>query len=284
MGSNYRSIAITYLSVVIGVMVIISILGFNPDANAQSTIYSSVNKWGSLCILNGGYGCKDPDGTGPLSIGDGQFDVPIGTVVDSSRNVYVADTNNDRIQKFKLENPCPAGTQQIGVCFVKKWGSFGKGDGQLKHPNSVAVDSSGNVYVTDIHNHRIQKFQSDGDFIRKWGPHHCKIATGQDCTDPDGTGPLSVGDGQFFNPGGIEVDSSHKVYVVDSDNNRIQKFTNTGDFIQKWGSYGSGYNELTRPNGIDISPQSGHVFVADPFNNRIQEFGIIWLIPLFWPF
>jgi NHL repeat len=45
------------------------------------------------------------------------------------------------------------------VCFATKWGSHGSGDGQFIIPDGVAVDSSGNVYVADAFNHRIQKFQ-----------------------------------------------------------------------------------------------------------------------------
>ena len=53
--------------------------------------------------------------------------------------------------------------------FVTKWGNFGTGDGQFNRPRGVAIDSSGNVYVVDEQNHRVQKFSSDGAYITKWG-------------------------------------------------------------------------------------------------------------------
>ena len=53
--------------------------------------------------------------------------------------------------------------------FLLKWGSFGSGDGQFNFPNGVAVDPSGNVYVADAYNNRIQKFTGSGAFITKWG-------------------------------------------------------------------------------------------------------------------
>ncbi|MBI5195589.1 MAG: hypothetical protein HZA10_04635, partial [Nitrospirae bacterium] len=84
-------------------------------------------------------------------------------------------------------------------------GSYGSGDGQFWYPESVTVDSLGNVYVTDFYNHRIQKFTSDGVFITKWGSY-------------------GSGDGQFNNPSGVAVDSSGNVYVTELGNNRIQKF------------------------------------------------------------
>jgi DNA-binding beta-propeller fold protein YncE len=92
----------------------------------------------------------------------------------------------------------------------------------------IAVDSSGYVYVADIYNYRIQKFDADGNFITKWGS--------------EGTG-----DGQFYGPNGIAVDSRGNVYVADSYNNRIQKFDSNGNFITKWGSEGTGDSEFYYP-------------------------------------
>jgi hypothetical protein len=74
--------------------------------------------------------------------------LPRAVAVDTSGNVYVADTNNDRIQKFTSD-----GT------FLTTWGSEGSGDGQFDWPSGVAVDASGNVYVADRGNDRIQKFR-----------------------------------------------------------------------------------------------------------------------------
>ncbi len=78
---------------------------------------------------------------------DGQFFHPGAVAVDSSDNVYVADSTNHRIQKFDSD-----GT------FITKWGSRGEGDGQFTHPQRAALDSSDNVYVADGSNNRIQKF------------------------------------------------------------------------------------------------------------------------------
>ena len=95
---------------------------------------------------------------GEFGSGNGRFDYPYGIAIDDSDNVYVADTYNDRIQKFD-----PNGG------FLTKWGTSGSGDGQFSWPSMIAIDSSGNVYVSDWDNFRIQKFDPNGAFITKWG-------------------------------------------------------------------------------------------------------------------
>ncbi len=207
-------------------------------------VYAYINKWGSQ------------------GSGDGQFVYPHGIAIDSSGNVYVADSGNSRIQKFTSD-----GT------FITKWGTEGLGDGQFYEPTAVAVDSSGNVYVTDVSLHRIQKFTSDGTFIRKWGSECVfnSVPPGGGCVDPDGAGPLSLGDGQFNGPYGIAVDSSGNVYVTDSGNSRIQKFTSTGTFITKRAITVPGPGGSWSPFGIAID-SSGNVYVSDLSNNRIEKY------------
>jgi tripartite motif-containing protein 71 len=89
--------------------------------------------------------------------------------------------------------------------FITKWGSDGSENGQFNSPAGIAIDSSGNVYVADSGNNRIQKFTSDGTFITAWGSE-------------------GKGNGQFDSPAGIAIDSSNNVYVADFFNKRIQVF------------------------------------------------------------
>ena len=72
-------------------------------------------------------------------------------------------------------------------------------------------------------------------------------------------------------PISVAVDPSGHVFVSDEENNRIQKFSNTGDFIRKWGSHGTENGNFSEPFGVAVD-SSGNVFVADQFNNRIQKF------------
>ena len=137
--------------------------------------------------------------------------------------------------------------------FVTKWGSHGTGDGEFDHPCGIAVDSSGNVFVSDLRgNNRIQKFDSFGNFITKWGSY-------------------GTGDGEFEWPEDIAVDGSGNVFVVDTGNDRIQKFDSFGNFITKWGSCGTGDGEFRVPVGITVD-SSGNVYVSELANDRIQKF------------
>ena len=180
--------------------------------------------------------------------GNEQFDGPASVAVDSSGNVYVADTGNYRIQKFSTD----------GI-FLAKWGTEGSGDGQFDYPYGVAVDSSGNVYVADMNNDRIQKFGSTGTYLMQWGTS-------------------GSGDGQFNQTLGVAVDSSGNVYVADGNNHRIQKFSSTGTYLMQWGTSGSGDGQFGYYIRIAVD-SSDNVYVADNNYNtmgqslyRIQKF------------
>ena len=173
--------------------------------------------------------------------GDGQFWGPRGVAVASDGSVYVADSDNHRIQKFTSE----------GV-FVSKWGTRGSGDGQFERAYGVAAASDGSVYVADFGNDRIQKFTSEGVFVSKWGTN-------------------GTGDGKFRSPCGVAAASDGSVYVTDRGNHRIQKFTATGVFVSKFGTYGAGDGQFLWPRGV-AAASDGSVYVADLTNHRIQKF------------
>ncbi len=136
--------------------------------------------------------------------------------------------------------------------FVLQWGTPGSGNGQFYHPQGIAIDKGGNVYVADTSNHRVQKFSSDGIYITQWGTK-------------------GNGNGQFYNPYDITVDRSGYVYVMDASNHRVQKFSSEGSFITKWGTQGTGDGQFSYPLGISTDI-SGNVYVADTSNNRVQKF------------
>src|SRR5262249_17111995 len=86
---------------------------------------------------------------GSSGTGDGQFSGPHAVAADAAGNVYVADSVNNRIEKFTSAG-----------AFLTKWGSLGTGDGQVNFPTGVAADAAGNIYVADSANDRIEKFTS----------------------------------------------------------------------------------------------------------------------------
>ncbi len=178
---------------------------------------------------------------GSYGLSNGQFDLPYGVGTDASGNVYVADTGNDRIQKFTS-----SGT------YLTQWGSYGSGSGQFRTPVGVAADDSDNVYVTDYANDRVQKFTSSGAYLAQWGT-------------------LGSGNGQFNGPVGIATDDSNNVYVTDTYNTRVQKFTSSGAYLTQWGSAGTGAGQFNTPVGI-ATDAAGNVYVADEILSTVQKF------------
>ncbi len=77
--------------------------------------------------------------------------------------------------------------------------------------------------------------------------------------------------GQFSIPRGVAVDKDGNIYIVDSKNNRIQKFNGAGIFVLAWGKQGDKQSEFKEPCGIDIGPD-GNIYVADTWNGRVQVF------------
>jgi PKD repeat protein len=170
-----------------------------------------------------------------------------GIASDAAGNIYVADSGNERIQKFDS-----SGT------FITKWGQLGspseedEQNGNFSTPIDVAVDSAGYVYVADWGNHRIQMFDGSGNFVTKWG------ALGHS----DG--------GEFYKPEGIAAGAGG-VYVADTYNNRIQKFSSSGSYLGGWGSSGSGTGQFDLPRKLAVGA-TGNVYVGDSGNKLVQKF------------
>lgn len=127
--------------------------------------------------------------------GNGQFSSPFGITADAFNHVYVVDYGNNRVEEFTTE-----GT------YLRQFGSRGSENGQFSSPWSIDSDPrTGNLFVTDLLNQRVQVFTSLGTFLGKFGS-------------------AGTGNGQFSGPQGIAINSSGDVYVVDSNNSRVQKW------------------------------------------------------------
>jgi DNA-binding beta-propeller fold protein YncE len=189
----------------------------------------------------------------------GQLNYPAAAAVDeSSGDVYVADTLNQRVVRYDADGGflrmwgwgVDTGADAFEICTAAsvpcQKGKSG-GGGQLNVPLGIAVyadgGGTGSVYVADFNNHRVAQYDGDGTFVRTWGWGVDTGATAFEiCTAasaPCKAGSFGAGDGQFYNPRALDVDGSGNVYVLDKYNYRIQKFDGSGGYLDKWGSQGS---------------------------------------------
>jgi sugar lactone lactonase YvrE len=200
------------------------------------------------------------DGTGTAAT----FYVPTGVAVDSGGNIYVADTDSNVIRKI-----APGGvvTTLAGVSSLVGGSTDGTGSGaRFDGPSGVAVDSSGNLYVTDSGNDTIRKVTPAGVVTTLAG-------TAGNAGNSDGTGPAA----SFNDPTGIGIDSGGNLYVADTINNTIRKITPAGvvsTFIGDAGVPGSinGTGTVARfksPSAVAVDG-SGNVYVADTGNYLVR--------------
>lgn len=185
--------------------------------------------------------------------GPNAFDTPDGLALDAQGNLYVMDSGNNRVQKFDARGR-----------FITMWGAKGEGEGQFDCTQGlsegdfsrsicmIAVDRRGDVYVTDRGNARVQKFDSNGEFVAQWGGF--------------GSRP-----GDFDHPFGITVDRHGNVYVGDVGNGRIQKFDGTGAFLAEWGSRGNAEGQFSADLADLVVDDAGNVYVTDRANG-LQKF------------
>ena len=214
---------------------------------------------------------------------NGQFKYPRGVAVDNADNIYVVDNNNHRIQKFTTtgEFTAAVGTcgsnplqfnYPVGIGFNKKngklyvcdqsnqgiqvletnlthhssFGSNGSENGQFKCPMDVAFDSTGNIYIADYSNHRIQTFTPDGQFLQKFGT------------------------GQLQSPYSIAIHGD-VVYVAEYHQHSVSVFSSEGKFLKSFGVKGEAQGQFNAPHGVAVDA-NGFVLVADRSNNRVQIF------------
>jgi len=179
----------------------------------------------------------------------GKFDNPRHVVVDKQvKYVYVADSKNNRIQKF-----------DVNGTFVKAIGKEGVNKGEFNLPTTIEIDSKGNFIVNERGNERIQKFDANWNPIAMWGSK-------------------GSGDSQFCHMEHIAVDKYDNIYVTDPQSDpgcskepRVLKFSSNGTFITKWGSYGTKDGQFVDPEHLAID-DDGYVYVSDRKNERVQKF------------
>ncbi|HVP73725.1 MAG TPA: NHL repeat-containing protein [Phycisphaerales bacterium] len=168
---------------------------------------------------------------------------------DGQGNLHVLDQRNAMVVVFDQQ-----------MRFLRGYGGFGSGPGQLRQPTDLAFSPDGLIaYVADAGNFRVLAFDSRGDVVRTIGSY-------------------GNGDGQFRLPFGLAVDSTGAVFVSDALGDCIQKFDAAGAFMAKWGSRGLEYGKFWRPQGMAID-QRQRLIVIDHGNHRAQMFSLAgeWL-------
>ena len=156
-----------------------------------------------------------------------------------------------------------------------EFGAFGTGIGEMARPTSLAFDGEGLLHIADEETNRITAYTVDpADVNADGGPPpilRLSQLIPQAARYVSHWGVPGSGDGELNGPSGIAFDPNDDLYVVDSRNNRVQKFSRDGRFLLKWGGRGSGEGEFNLPWGIAIDDDR-NVYVADWRNDRIQKF------------
>ena len=157
-----------------------------------------------------------------------------------------------------VEDPTEGKYTQLAADLVLKVDQ--QGQIPLNAPRSLAFAKDDTFYVADSRNHRVVHFDTEGKILNEWG------------TFADGVS-IPVASGTFNEPWGIAVGPDGSVYVTDTWNHRIEKFTSAGKFITAWGIFGQGETpeSFYGPRGLAIDAE-GRVYVTDTGNKRIVVF------------
>ncbi|TAK24713.1 MAG: hypothetical protein EPO26_05740 [Chloroflexota bacterium] len=166
---------------------------------------------------------------------NGLFNQPRAAALDRAGNLYVADTENHRVQKFDA-----SGT------FVLAWGNAE----ELQEPLGIATDSSNNVLVLDSLPGWIKRYTPHGTLIDQFG------------------GP----DARFYHPRSLSIDAADNTYVADTGGARVVKFNGKGEQAQVFGTRGTAKGQIAEPTGAAADP-FGNVWVADSANAKLVRFG-----------
>ena len=174
--------------------------------------------------------------------GNVKFSSPRGVAITPDSFIIVSD--NSKIHKISMDGDCIASV-----------GEYGSGPLQFACPNGIAISPlTGQVYIADFGNHRIQVLNPDLTFSHSFGSR-------------------GSANGQFCYPHDIAIDSQGLVYITDAYNHRIQKFSPYEKFVAQFGSGGSGSGQLSRPWGITMDTAgTGLVYVSEFDNHRVSVF------------
>jgi sugar lactone lactonase YvrE len=226
-------------------------------ADAFNNKIRKITPSGAVSTLAGSGEEGFADGTGARAI----FNGPAGLAIDKNGNLYTAEFRGHRIRKITPEGVVTtmAGSGKPG--FADGTGA----EASFNTPQGVAVDASGNVYVSESGNHRIRKISPSGVVTTVAGSGKPGFA--------DGTGA----EANFKSPTGIALDAVGNVYVSDTGNHQIRKITPSGVVTTLAGSGKPGFQDgqgtkasFNVPFGLAVD-RNGNIYVADMGNHRIRK-------------
>ena len=201
---------------------------------------------------------------GPFALGQapgsgtepGQFKDPIGVAVAPDGTILAVDSGNSRVERFRADGSFLDiwGQSDLGSIFTRTANGLG--------PTGITVAPDGLTWVADTWGHRAVALDANGQLTRTIGGATVDLG--------DDPARVSESPGSFFGPRAIAI-SEDAIYIVDTGNERVQKFAPDGTFELAWGGYGSEPEHLIEPVGIAIGPD-GNIYVADSGNARISLF------------
>ncbi len=188
------------------------------------------------------------------------FNNPVALAIDPNGVVYVANRGSESISNVSWDRTGIG--QRIGKVtlggttgeedYLGEFSRYGSTEGRMIWPAGIAIDSQGQVYLSDEWLNRISAFDSDGNFVRCWST-------------------LQSGDSEPNGASGIVIVGDDLLYVTDGRSHQVRKFSTDGTFLGSWGKLGSGEGELDSPWGITADDE-GCIYVADHKNHRVQKF------------
>ena len=167
---------------------------------------------------------------------------------DQGRYKVTVKVNGQHVR----DSPFSVQIKSFQVRPVESFGQRGSSIGMFQYPWGVAVNERDEIAVTDFNNHRVQIFNSDGNYLSSFGQQGNRT-------------------GEFKNPKGIAFHKNGNIFVADSGNDRVLTFSGEGEYVGSFGGRGSLDSHLSYPCGLSVD-NDGNIIVADEGNKLIKIF------------